>query len=154
MNTKRFVIAALICLMTLLMIGVALYIATPSTHRYRTDSLVLATPFTNALLARSFEAQVIRTIPGVLRLQVSPSFSLPAPGLPAATNGMALRIVAFGRTPEEAKRAANEAATQLSRTVLTNYGVTGEIADMATGARRYSYFHDSFEPAVGRIFKH
>jgi hypothetical protein len=152
MTTKRFLLVALVAL---IMVGVALHIAPPSSRRYRADSLVVAKPFTNALSGRSFEAHVIRTIPGVLRLQVSPTFSgVPTPGLPAITNGMGIRIVAFGPTPEGAQQAANEAATQLSRTVLTNYGVSGETVDMATSARRYSYFHDSFQPAVGRIFKH
>ena len=155
MTTKRILLAALVALMALIMIGVTLQKAPPSSRRYRADSLVVAKPFTNALSARSFEAHVLRTIPGVLRLQLSPTLSsLPTPGLPAVTNGVGIRIVAFGATSEAAQRAANEAATQLSRTMLTNYGVTGEIVDVATSARRYSYFHDSFQPAVGRIFKH
>ena len=137
------------------MLGLTLHTAPPSSHRYRADSLVLAKPFTNALSTRSFEARVIRTIPGVLRLQVSPTFSgVPTPGVPIVTNGMGIRIIAFGPTPEKAEQAANDAAMQLSRAVLTNYGVSGEIADVARSARRYSYFHDTFEPAVARIFNH
>ena len=152
MTTKRVL---LIGGGVLLLIVIVLQFMPAGNRRYRADSLVVARPLTNALLARSYEAHVVRTIPGVLRLQVSPTFSgVPTPGIPPVTNGVGIRIVAFGATPEDAQQAANEAATQLGRTVLTNYGVSGVIADVATSARRYSYFHDSFQPAVGRIFKH
>ena len=152
MTTKRFLLVALIAL---LLAGVVLQIAPPSNGRYRADSMVVAMPYTNALFTRSFESHVVRTIPGVLRLEVMPSSSwatgsaaLPAP------NAVAIRIIAVGATAQDAQHAANEAAAQFKCTVLTNYGVKGEVVDGATSARSYSYFHDSFQPAVGRLFKH
>lgn len=155
MITKRFLPVLVVALLALVIIGVVLDLAPANNRRYRAESLVLATPFTNSFFARSFEAHVIHTIPGIARLLVSPTFSgVPTPGAPAVTNGVGIRIVAFGPTPEKAEQAANEAAMQLSRTVSTNYGVRGEIADVARSARKYSYFHDTFEPAVGRMFKH
>lgn len=152
MNTKRLL---LIALGVLLLVGVALQFAPAGSRRYRADSTVIAKPYTNALFARSFESQIIRTIPGVLALRVTQTFSaVPGSGVPVLTNGVGIRIIAVGPTPEDAQRVANEAAAQLCRASLTNYGVTGELADRAKGARRYSYLHDTFEPAVGRLFKH
>lgn len=133
----------------LLLIAILLQFIPSNTRRYRADSVVLAMPFTNSLLARSFETHVVQTIPGVRRLHVSQSSTrVPTPGLPPATNGI-IRIEAFGPTPEAAQQAAIEAATKLSRTVLPNYGASGEILDVPTSARRYSYF----QPAIERLFK-
>ena len=152
MTTKRVLLSAL---GALLLIGVVLLFAPSGSRRYRADSMVIAKPYTNAFFARSFESHIIRTIPGVLSLRVTPSFSaVPGSGVPVLTNAVGIRVIAVGATPEDAQRAANEAATQLCRTALTNYGVTAEFVDRADSARRYSYFHDTFLPAVGRLFKH
>jgi hypothetical protein len=106
-------------------------------------------------MARSFELDVVRTIPGVLRLRVAPTISWsPGSVRPAGPNVVGLRIQAVGSSSEDAQRIANDAAAQLCSTVLTNYGVTGEIADVASSSRRYSHFHDSFQPAMERMFKH
>jgi len=116
--------------------------------------MVVAKPYTNAFFARSFESHIVQTIPGVLALRVTPICSaIPGSGVPVLTNGVGIRIIAVGPTPEEARRAANEAAVQLCRTALTNYGVTGELVDRADSARKYSYFHDTFQPAIARLFK-
>ena len=152
MTTKRLL---LIALGALLLVGVALQFAPASARRYRADSMVIAKPYTNTFFARSFESQIIRTIPGVLALRVTPTFSaVPGSGVPVLTNGVGIRIICVGPTPEDAQRAANEAAAQLCRTTLTNYGITGELVDRARTARKYSYFHDTFQPAIGRLFKH
>ena len=151
MITKRLL---LIALGIILVVGVALQFTPRVNRRYRAESRVISTPFTNTLFARSFESYIIRTIPGVLALRVTPTFSgRPGSGVPVLTNGVGIRIIAIGPTSEDAQRAANEAATQLCSTVLTNYGVTGEFVDSAKSARRFSYFHDTFQPAVGRLFK-
>ena len=72
---------------------------------------------------------------------------------PASPNAIGIRVIAVGKIPEDAQRATNDAAAHLCRTVLTSYGACGTIVDAATSSHRYSYFHDSFQPAVGRIFK-
>ena len=85
--------------------------------------MVIAKPYTNAFFPRTFESHVVQTIPGVQSLRVSPTFSaIPGSGAPVLTNGVGIRIVAVGLTPEEAQRAANEAATSICQMVLTNYG--------------------------------
>ena len=106
------------------------------------------------VLARAFEEQVIRTIPGVLRLEAQSTFSVTRPpGMPSTTNReMMIRVIAVGQTPEGAQLAANDAASMICRTTLTNYGVTGMVIDRADRARSYSYFHDSFQPAIARLF--
>jgi hypothetical protein len=117
--------------------------------------MVVAKPYKNEFFARSFETHIIRVIPGVLALRVTPALSaIPGSGVPVVTNGVGFRIIAVGSTPEDAQRAANEAAAQLCGTTLTNYGVTGELVDRANSARTYSYFHDTFQPAIGRLFRH
>jgi hypothetical protein len=156
MTAKRIL---LLGLTLLLLIAILLRFAPRSHRRYRADSLVIARPVTNALLARSFETRISRPVPGVLRLEVRPTFSSPL-GLPpssiqaAKPNAVGIRIIAVGPVPENAQRAANDAAALLCRTILTNYGVTGEIVDPAAASRRYSYFHDTLQPALGRLFKH
>ena len=79
---------------------------------------------------------------------------IPGGGAPVVTNGVGIRIFTTGPTVEDAQRAANVAATQVCQTVLTNYGIEGFVAERANSARSYSYFHDSFQPAVRRLFKH
>ncbi len=69
MTSKRL---PLIALSALLLIIVALQIATPGDRRYRADSMVVVKPYTNAFFARSFESHIIQTIPGVLALRVTP----------------------------------------------------------------------------------
>lgn len=151
MTTKRFLLIAVI---TLFLVGVALLLAPSGALRYRADSMVIAKPYTNAFFPRSFESHVIQTIPGVLSLRVTPTFSaVPGAGAPVLTNGVGIHIVAVGPTPEEAQHAANEAAMRICRTVLTHYGVTGQIVQQSNSARSYSYFHDSFQPAIGRLFR-
>ena len=152
MSIKRLL---LIAIGALLLVGVALLFAPSGTRRYRADSMVLAKPYTNVFFGRQFESHVVQTIPGVLALRVTPAFSaIPGSGVPVLTNGVGIRIIAVGSTPEEAQRVANEAAAQLCRTGFTNYGVTGELVDRANSARSYSYFHDTFQPAIGRLFRH
>jgi hypothetical protein len=151
-TSKRFILAGVV----VLLVVVALIWAAPSSGgRYLARSAVIPSPYTSAFFARTFETHVIETIPGVLRLRVVPRLSaIPGSGIPVLTNGVVIQIIAVGLTAEDAQRAANEAATRVCQTVLTNYGATGEISDQANSARRYSYFHDSFQPGIARLFKH
>jgi hypothetical protein len=155
MNTKRFLVIAS---GALLLIGVLLLLTpsgTSSTRRYRAESMVIANPYTNAFFSRSFESHVIRTIPTVLSLRVTPAVTrIRGSGATNSVASVAISIVAAGPTSEAAQRAANEAATSICRMMLTSYGVTGQVAFDANSARNYSYFHDSFQPAIGRLFKH
>jgi hypothetical protein len=153
MNTasKRFILASV---GALLVVVAVFWLARSGGGRYRAESRVIAMPYTNAIFARTFETHVIQTIPGVLRLRVIPTFNgIPGSGVPVLTNGAGIQIIAVGPTAQDAQRAANEAAAIICRTVLTNYGVEGQIVVQANSARRYSYFHDSFQPAIARLFK-
>ena len=151
MTTKRVL---LIAVSVLFLFSSMLQSARPSSRRYLSDAIVVAKPYTNIFFARSFESQIVQTIPGVLALRVTRTLSAaPRLGVPVLTNGVGIRIMAVGSTPEEAQRAANEAAIQICQIALTNYGVRGQFVDRANSARKYSYFHDTFQPAIGRLFR-
>ena len=150
--SKRLTLAVSI---TVVVVIAVLFFAPASSRGYRAESFVIAKTYTNAFFARSFEADLIRTTPSVLRLRVRSMFiGIPGGGAPVVTNGVGIRIFTTGPTVEDAQRAANVAATQVCQTVLTNYGIEGFVAERANSARSYSYFHDSFQPAVRRLFKH
>ena len=152
MNTKQLL---LIAFGALLLVGLILQITPSGNRRYRADSMIIATPYTNAFFARSFEADIIRKVPGILALHVTPTFSaITSPGVLAITNGVAIRINAFGLTPADAQRAANDGADQIGQITLTNYGITSRPVAPATSARKFSYFHDTLQPAVIRLFNH
>ena len=122
--------------------------------RFRAESMIIVRPYTNAVFTRSFEAHIIQTVPGVLRLWVTPVYSaIPKPGVTVTTNGAAIHIIAIGSTENDAQRAANDAAQRLCRVVLADYATTAEIAQAATTARRYSFFHDRLQDGIIRWFK-
>jgi hypothetical protein len=148
MNAKRISVI----LGALLLICLLAVLATPPRIRYRADSIVLAMPSTNALFARSFESQVIRAMPSVLSLRVMPARIVPSPAL-MFTNGATIDLIAIGSTAGDADNAANEAARSLCRMLATNYGVSCQVVQQAYGTRKYSYFHDSLQPTIGRWFR-
>src|SRR5437016_6337862 len=130
------------------------YLASSGGPRYRAESVVIIKPYTNAVFARSFEAQVIHTIPGILRLEVVPTRGAAPPLMtPGITNGAGIRIVSVGSTAQDAHRAATNAAAQLCVTVHDLYGSTAEVLDNTDRSRRYSFFHDSLQPNIIRMFK-
>lgn len=144
MTPKRFFLAG-VALLVLVIVG--LLFATPGAPRYRAASTVVFVTTTNLLSSRTFETYIAQRIPGVLRLEASPaSKSTPGSAPPAAPNAVAVRIVVTGVTAEDTQRFANDAAAQLCRLVWTNYGLAGDLAVRADSARRYSFFHASFEP--------
>jgi hypothetical protein len=146
----------LFAVLGVLLLGIVLFrVATSTGPRYRAESFIIVKPYTNAVFARSFEAQVLSTIPGVLRLEVVPARSAILPSMtPGATNGAGIRILAVGATAEGAHYAATNAATRLCVIIHDLYGSTGELVDTTDRSRRYSFFHDSLQPNVIRMFKH
>ena len=153
MNTKySFLITAAALL---LLAGIALHVAPARRFGYKAQAMVLAKPYTNAFFGRPFEARVVSTMPSILELWVTPSFSAPpGPGTPGVTNGVAIRVYAVGSTPADAQQAAHDAASYLCEMARTNYGLSGLVTDFGGSARAYSYFHDTLQPAVGRLFGH
>ncbi len=151
-TSKRFLLVASVAL---LIVVALLWRAPLGGNRYRAEAAVLAKPYANIFAARRFEMHLAESVPGVFRLRVNPSFkAFPGAGAPALPNGAVIHIISVGPSAAEAERAASEAAQRLCQIVLTNYGATGEIIDPGNTARRYSYLHDSFMPAVARAFKH
>ena len=150
-DSRRLLFA---CLGALLLGAAILWLATSGSGRYRAQSRVIVTPYTNAVFARSFESSVVQAIPGVIRLRVSPWYSArPTPTTASITNGAAIDIIVVGPTSLEAQRRANEAAVTLCANARQLYGGTAEAVDMADRARPYSFFHDSLQPGVARLFK-
>ena len=97
---------------------------------------MMARSYTNAFFAPSFEASVKTAFPSIVRLRVlSPQARL------TATNGVVIKIIAAGSTAEDAQRAANEAAGQVRRTSLTNFGIDVLVLQPATNARSSSFVH-------------
>lgn len=148
---SRMLFASLgVCLVTVAL----LCLARSDGPRYRAESFIIVNPYTNAVFTRFFEAQAIHAIPGLLRLEVAPLLSAPRSVSPGVTNGAGIRIVVVAPTAEAAHHAATNAATRLCVTVRELYGSTAEVADNTDRSRQFSYFHDSFEPRVIRLFKH
>lgn len=110
-------------------------------------------PYTNAVFAPSFEAGVVRRSQGVLRLQVFPSLSpKPTPTSPTFTNGARIDMIVSGATSLEAQQLANDAAVALCASARQLYGGEALIVDLATRARPYSTFHDTFMPRLAKLF--
>ena len=92
--------------------------------------------------------------PALIRLETMPTMSwTTGSNPPNQPNAVGIWIFAVGSTPEDAQRAAFDAAAKLNGTLLTNYGVNGRIVDAGGYARSYSFFYDRFQPAIGRMFK-
>ncbi len=144
----------LVILGALLLLCVAVLLITLSTQRYVAVSMVLVKPYTNAFFAQSFESEVIQKTPTVLSVRAVPSISaIIPPSTPVATNGVIIRIEAFGPSVVEAENAANEAARNICQMASTNYEVTGQVIHEAGTARKYSFLHDALQPTIRRWFK-
>jgi hypothetical protein len=138
-----------------LLLGVSLlWLATSGTDRYQAQSQVVVKPYTNTVFTRSFESKVVHKIPGVIRLRVTPSFSArPTLTSLAVTNGAVIALIVAGATSLDAQRLANEAAATFCASAQQLYGGTAELIEMADRARPYSFFHDSLQPGIARLFK-
>lgn len=62
---KWFIIVSLVVVLIVVSLGMALHRALSSPPRFRASSLVLMTPFTNGVLAASFQARAFQSMPGV-----------------------------------------------------------------------------------------
>lgn len=99
---------------------------------YWAYSAILMKPYTNAVFGRPFERQIIKEIPAVRKLEVTPGFATPSAVAAWSTNRSAIgtaapviaqiRIMALGSTPQEARNAANDAAAQVRVIVERQYG--------------------------------
>jgi hypothetical protein len=122
-------------------------------RRYIARASVVVMPYTNALIAPSFEAGVVQRSRGVMRVFVSPGLSpKPTPTSPTFTNGARIDIIVSGATSLEAQQLANDAAVALCASARQLYGGNAMVVDMANRARPYSTFHDNFMPKLAKLF--
>lgn len=153
--SKRIILASVGALLVVL---VLIWLIPSRDAGYRAVSVVRANTKnrTNTISTRTLETQVMHAAPGVLKVAISSIVttyvSNPGPGDSAVTNAMDIFIMAGGPTAEEAQRVANEAAATVCATILTNYGVTGEIFQKAK-ARPYSFLKDKVRPIGTRLYQ-
>jgi len=111
-------------------------------------------PYTNALLTKQFETAMIQSIPGVIRLKVTPGMNArPGSGVPIVTNTALIQIVVGGGTGPDAERLADQAAISLCSTARQSFAAKAEIVQKANRARPYSFFHDRIKPGLNRLFE-
>jgi len=145
--SKRFAAAGAIALTA----GLALvWLGSAGAPRYQARSRVFATPYATKLFSRGFEARVSQDFPGVLRLEVGAGFGT-VPNSAVLSTGVDIVIIAGGSTADEAESAANDCATRLSGAVLTNYGVTSYVTDLADSAHDYAAFPEALHAAIRRL---
>ena len=127
---KKFIIVSLLVVLVVVLISMALYSTLSSPPRFRASSLVMISPFTNGVLATSFQARAFQSMPAVHLQQQG------AAGI--------IEVVAYGTTAGEAQTSANQATDRLLRAVAESFGtgVRVGILRRADNARRTSIFHD------------
>ena len=114
---------------------------------YSAKSVVTLQPYTNAVTSRAFEKQVVHLIPSVRRVTVRPGFSSTAaaaawstnktPSGAAAPSKAIVSVLVLGSSPEDAQRAANDAATRLCTLLPERYGGHTTILEQADKADRW-----------------
>jgi hypothetical protein len=91
-------------------------------------------------------------IPAIRQLKVTPTSATSPTANGWLTNKViVIRIVARGSNPEEARLAANEAATQLCNIVYQQYGVQPSVIQRADTAVRLFWLYE-LKLRVSRIF--
>jgi hypothetical protein len=126
---KWFFIVAFVVALVVVSLGMALHQALSSPPRSRASSTVLMTPFTNGVLAKSFQARTFQSIPGAHLEQ-------------RGTAGL-IEVVAYAATAAEAQTNANQATDRLACAAMETFGVGVRVSTIrgATSARRTSIFH-------------
>ena len=151
------------CLVTLLLvIALIVWIALGMRPEYGAESLLVVRPLDNAILGRSFERDIVRSNPGIVRLgvQVSLWTENTLKGTTQHTNGV-VRLIAAGVTAAEAERIANQAAEGVCQTLQKDYRASTRILSPAHSIPPAS-IHESSKfrlggssqpgfPAAGRV---
>jgi hypothetical protein len=165
MRKRPLLLLGCLCLVP---VGVMLLCLMPSGSRYLAVSYVRVNdPSTNSLYSHSFEvqaahplagtlgldacvAEAARTLPDVFRFELLPVIFAQS----GATNRNAagVRIVAFGSSPEQASRAATDAAGRLSSRVRELYGLSAFSVPTTEEPHRYSLARDTLRPKAVRFF--
>lgn len=142
------------CIGILLLVATIFVIRPSGQNRYLAETRIMIRPYTNALLSREFESAIIQSIPGVIRLRVTPGLNArPGSGVPIVTNSALIQIVVGGATGPDAERLADQAAISLCSTTRQSFAAKAEIVEKANGARPYSFFHDRIKLGINRLFE-
>ena len=113
------------------------FLAWPRPPVYWAFSAILVHPYTNAVFARSFQTQMTQSVPGLRTLTVSPeSHGTNAP------YGAGLRLMALGPSPQEAQKAAEDAATQLCAIVERRYGAKAVVTQHPGRTGRWLFLYE------------
>ncbi len=134
-------------------LGFALvFLVWPRPPVYWAFSAIMLKPYTNAVFARPFETQMIKSIPALRKVTVSPGFATVAAAAgwstnkvitgPAAPVSAQIRIMVLGSSPQEAQNAANDAATQLCAIVQRQYGGSALIVERPTRTGRWLFLYE------------
>lgn len=151
-TSKRWLFAASAAM--LLLVAMFFALLPSGENRYLAETRIMIRPYTNALLTKQFEAAMIQSIPGVLRLKVTPGMSArPGSGVPIVTNSALIQIVVGGATGPDAERLADQAAISLCSTTRQSFAAKAEVVQKANGARPYSFFHDRIKLGINRLFE-
>jgi hypothetical protein len=150
----------LVCAGTLGLVFVLLVLASRPAV-YCSYSAVMIYPFTNAVFGRAFETQIIKSIPAIHKLRVTPGFTnvaalkawstnkvVSGPGSPATA---AINIMAVGSSPQDAQSAANDAAVQLCAVLRLQYSVRADITMKAQTTSRWLFIHE-WQLRLKRLF--
>ena len=124
---KWSIIVSFVVVLVVVSLSMALHRALSSPPRFRASSTMLMMPFTNAVLAESFQARVFQSIPGVHLEQIG-------------TSGL-IEVVAYAATAAEAVTNANQAPNLLAFAAHEELGVRVATARQALSAQRTSIFH-------------
>jgi hypothetical protein len=131
---------------------------------YIAESLLVVSPFTNALLLPAFKREVMRSSPGIVRLgfELSTSADRTSKGITYQTNGV-IWLLAAGATAADAERLANTASEGVRVALGQRYGVAATPLIQAHSAPS-SALHEPFRlrfggnatpgpfPTVGRVY--
>ena len=119
---------------------------------YWAYSAILITPYTNAVLGRPFESQVIKSIPAVRKVEATPWFGNVAAAAAWYTNkavtgtsapvSAQIRIMVLGSSPQEARDAATNGAIQLRAIVERQFGVSASPESNADRTGRWLILYE------------
>src|ERR1035437_639067 len=136
-TAKRVLLLVSVAALSIGLVLVCCFVPRAST--YWAYSTVMMQPFTNAVLGGPFEKHLLKAIPAVHQLRINPGFASAAAAMAWSTNkapsGTAypvsaeIRIMALGPTPEEARRAASDAAGRLCTLLQSQYGGRAVVLD-------------------------
>jgi hypothetical protein len=142
--------------------GLILVFRAGGSPKYWAYSTVIMRPYTNAVIGRPFERQVVKSVPSIRQMTVSPGFASLTAAMAWSTNktpsGAALpvsatiRFMVLGSSPQEAQRKANDAAAQLCTLLPQQYSGSVSIIQQADRSGRWLLPYE-MKLRVSRLFQ-